>query len=303
METVTFELGLKEQMGFWQVEMKRADETADIGWWVQRREKGSEGTDFRHVDGACEFQRPQGAGPKMTRGWGWQAEPAEGHGAHRKDSRYETPAFCHFQRQVHFIKRSLGDISCGCCALFCWKVDDKSLLPTASQHMAPPRPGHAWCHLLRLYPWGSAGKRIRLQCGRPGFNPCVGKIPWRRERLPTAVFWPGEFHGLCSPWGRKEWNATERLSQARYSCLSQPWPSPPSRRHCRQHRLLPPPKVWPLIISLCTNVGTHFGNMLISFILKVLFSCFEIGFIDMQLKEVSAIVIVYDLLFFNWVLI
>ena len=23
----------------------------------------------------------------------------------------------------------------------------------------------------------------------------VRKIPWRRERLPTPVFWPGEFHG------------------------------------------------------------------------------------------------------------
>ena len=23
----------------------------------------------------------------------------------------------------------------------------------------------------------------------------VGKIPWRRERLPTPVFWPGEFEG------------------------------------------------------------------------------------------------------------
>ena len=23
-----------------------------------------------------------------------------------------------------------------------------------------------------------------------------GKIPWKRERLPTPVFWPGEFHGL-----------------------------------------------------------------------------------------------------------
>ena len=45
--------------------------------------------------------------------------------------------------------------------------------------------------LLRL-----SWKRIRLQCGRPGFNPWVGKIPWRRERLPTPVFWPGEFHGL-----------------------------------------------------------------------------------------------------------
>ena len=34
-----------------------------------------------------------------------------------------------------------------------------------------------------------------------GFDPWVGKIPWRRERLPAPVFWPGEFHGLYSPWG------------------------------------------------------------------------------------------------------
>ena len=47
-------------------------------------------------------------------------------------------------------------------------------------------------------------QRIFLQCGRPCFNPWLGKIPWRRERLPTPVFWPGEFHGLYSAWGRKE---------------------------------------------------------------------------------------------------
>ena len=27
-----------------------------------------------------------------------------------------------------------------------------------------------------------------LQCGVPGFNPWVGNIPWRRDRLPTPVF-------------------------------------------------------------------------------------------------------------------
>ena len=51
-----------------------------------------------------------------------------------------------------------------------------------------------------------------LQCRRPGFDPWVGKIPWRKEKLPTLVFWPGEFHGLCSPWGRKELYKTEWLS-------------------------------------------------------------------------------------------
>jgi len=38
-------------------------------------------------------------------------------------------------------------------------------------------------------------KRICLQCRRPRFDPWVGKIPWRREWLPTPVFWPGESHG------------------------------------------------------------------------------------------------------------
>jgi len=50
------------------------------------------------------------------------------------------------------------------------------------------------------------------QCGRPGFDPFAGKIPWRREQLPTPIFWPGEFHGLYSPWGDKESDTTEQLS-------------------------------------------------------------------------------------------
>ena len=40
----------------------------------------------------------------------------------------------------------------------------------------------------------------------------VGKICWRRERLLTPVFWPGEFHTLCSPWGCKQSDTTEQLS-------------------------------------------------------------------------------------------
>ena len=53
-------------------------------------------------------------------------------------------------------------------------------------------------------PWWLNWQRICLECGRLGFDPWVGKIPWRRERLPTPVFWPGEFHGLYGPWGLKE---------------------------------------------------------------------------------------------------
>ena len=38
------------------------------------------------------------------------------------------------------------------------------------------------------------------------------KIPWRRKRLPTPVFWPGEFYGPYSPWSHKESDTIERLS-------------------------------------------------------------------------------------------
>ena len=43
---------------------------------------------------------------------------------------------------------------------------------------------------------------------------------WRRERLPIPVFWPGEFLGLYSPWGRKELDTTEPLSL--FGCYHQP---------------------------------------------------------------------------------
>ena len=35
--------------------------------------------------------------------------------------------------------------------------------------------------------------------------------PWKRKWQPTSVFWPGEFHGLYSPWDRKEWDTNEQL--------------------------------------------------------------------------------------------
>ena len=65
------------------------------------------------------------------------------------------------------------------------------------------------------YVGGLAGASLVAQLGK---NPpvmwetWVGKIPWRRERLPIPVFWPGEFHGLYSPWGHKESDTTEGLS-------------------------------------------------------------------------------------------
>ena len=67
------------------------------------------------------------------------------------------------------------------------------------------------------FPWWPRQERICLQCRSPGFDPWVGKIHWRREQLPTAVFLPGELHGQrslagYSPRGHKESDVTEQLS-------------------------------------------------------------------------------------------
>jgi len=68
------------------------------------------------------------------------------------------------------------------------------------------------------FPCDSDSKESPFNAG-PGFDPWVGKIPWRRERLPTPVFWPGEFHGLYSPCGCKELDMTERLSLSLLSII------------------------------------------------------------------------------------
>ena len=62
------------------------------------------------------------------------------------------------------------------------------------------------------FPCGSAGKESSCNVGDLGSIPGLGRSPWRMERLPTPVFWPGEFHGLSSPWGHKESDMTEWLS-------------------------------------------------------------------------------------------
>ena len=54
----------------------------------------------------------------------------------------------------------------------------------------------------------TSGKELACQCRshkRRGFDPWVGKIPWRRAWQPTPVFLPGESHGqrcrlAYSPW-------------------------------------------------------------------------------------------------------
>ena len=83
---------------------------------------------------------------------------------------------------------------------------DPSLIPGLGRS-----PGERVGYPLQ-YSWASLVAQLVKNppaCGRLGFYPWVGKIPWRGERLPTPVFWPRKFHGLCSPWDRKESDMTE----------------------------------------------------------------------------------------------
>ena len=67
------------------------------------------------------------------------------------------------------------------------------------------------------FPGGTSDKEPACQCRRHkkwGFDPWVGKTPWRRAWQPTLVFLPRESHGQrslagYSPRGRKESNTPE----------------------------------------------------------------------------------------------
>ena len=68
--------------------------------------------------------------------------------------------------------------------------------------------------VLLRFPWWLRESSVCLRCRRPGFDPWVGKIPWRRKWQPTPVLLPGKSHGQrslvgYSPWGHEESDTTE----------------------------------------------------------------------------------------------
>ena len=72
------------------------------------------------------------------------------------------------------------------------------------------------------FPDSLVGKESTFNAGDPSL------IHWRRDRLPTPVFWPREFHGLYSPRGRKELDTTEQFSLSLHLKMKQqpedsPW--------------------------------------------------------------------------------
>ena len=61
---------------------------------------------------------------------------------------------------------------------------------------------------------GSSAVNSPPKCKSCEFDPCVGKISWRRKWQPIPAFLPGKSHGQrslpgYSPWGHKELDVTK----------------------------------------------------------------------------------------------
>ena len=53
------------------------------------------------------------------------------------------------------------------------------------------------------FPCGSAGKESACNVGDLSSIPGLGRSPGEGKGYPLQDYWPGEFHGLYSPWGHK----------------------------------------------------------------------------------------------------
>ena len=85
----------------------------------------------------------------------------------------------------------------------------------------------SWTWLKWLSTWGFPGdardKGRACQCRshrRQGFNPWIGKIPWRRKWQPTPVFLPGKFYRQRSLAGYSPWRLRVRHDQSNWTHMT-----------------------------------------------------------------------------------
>ena len=105
---------------------------------------------------------------------------------------------------------------------------------------------HIYIHIYMGFPGGSMIiKEPSYQCSRDGFDPWMGKVPWRRKWQSIPVFLPGESHGQrslvsYSPWGHKESDMTEWLK----------WQQKYTHTHTRRYSFI---CQWTLRLLPCPN--------------------------------------------------
>ena len=133
-----------------------------------------------------------------------------------------TGVGCHFLLQCMKVKRE-SEVTQSCLTL---SDPMDCSLPGSSVHgisqarvlewgaIAFSDPDLGWGLNPPCFPDGSDSKESTYGCRRPGFDPWLGKISWRREWPPTPVFLPREFQGQKSQEGyrlegHKESDTTE----------------------------------------------------------------------------------------------
>ena len=119
-------------------------------------------------------------------------------------------------------------------------VGDLGPIPGSARSPGKGQVTHSRIHRL---PWWLRRLRIRLQCGRPGFDPWVGKITGRKTWQLTPVFLPGD-----SPWteepgglqsmGSQESDMTEWLGTAQTNTSSKRLRAKDNRSYQVQDSLL-----------------------------------------------------------------
>ena len=143
-----------------------------------------------------------------------------------------------------------------------------------------PRPLLVTCAAASI---STAG--ISLQCRRLGFDPWVGKVPWRREWPPTPVFLPRESHGQrslagYSPWGCKESDTTEQLTLS----------LTPLNLSCDHFSQLPVINLFNSLILICM----YSENVLNT---SYYISGSHLGIKDAKVNKIQKILVFMDLLF------
>ena len=105
---------------------------------------------------------------------------------------------------------------------------------------------------LQLRFWFDWLRRKESACNSRGLGSIPGKIPWRREQIPTPVFLPGESHGqgawqsTYSPWVAKSRTRLSNLSVSPFILMKGPriltWMGSdhPGRAYCLQVQVLGP---------------------------------------------------------------
>ena len=88
-----------------------------------------------------------------------------------------------------------------------YHYDHKTKITCDSEKDSGPQKSSCKGHmyfLIGLPLWLSV-KESACQCRRCGFNPWVGKVPWRRKWQPAPLFLLGKLHGQRSLVGYNLW--------------------------------------------------------------------------------------------------